>query len=112
MSDNQEQQDFWSAKAGEKWISNQREMDALLAPVLQLVLDHADLQAGETVLDLVQEQVLLMPHNWLAIQVTAKVWILRILCCIMLSVNWTVPMSLGFWQTHKPINSNQTPMTS
>lgn len=52
MSDNQEQQDFWSAKAGEKWISNQREMDALLAPVLQLVLDHADLQAGETVLDI------------------------------------------------------------
>jgi ubiquinone/menaquinone biosynthesis C-methylase UbiE len=52
MSVNQEQQDFWSSQAGEKWVRNQSEMDALLAPVLQLVLKHADLQAGETVLDI------------------------------------------------------------
>jgi ubiquinone/menaquinone biosynthesis C-methylase UbiE len=52
MGVNQEQQDFWSSDAGEKWIKNQREMDILLTPVLQLVLDHARLQVGETVLDI------------------------------------------------------------
>ena len=52
MNVNQQQQDFWSSQAGEKWVKHQRDMDALLAPVLQLVLDHAELQAGETVLDI------------------------------------------------------------
>ena len=52
MGENQEQQDFWSSQAGEKWVQHQRDMDALLAPVLQLVLDHADLKAGETVMDI------------------------------------------------------------
>lgn len=51
MSVNQEQQDFWSSEAGHKWVRYQREMDALFEPVLQLVLDHANLMAGETVLD-------------------------------------------------------------
>lgn len=52
MGENQDQQDFWSSQAGEKWVQHQRDMDALLAPVLQLVLDHADLKAGETVMDI------------------------------------------------------------
>lgn len=52
MQVNQDQQNFWSSEAGEKWVRNQHEMDTLLAPVLQLVLDHADLIAGETVLDI------------------------------------------------------------
>jgi ubiquinone/menaquinone biosynthesis C-methylase UbiE len=52
MSVNQDQQDFWSSTAGENWIKYQRDMDTLLAPVLQLVLDQAVLQLGEAVLDI------------------------------------------------------------
>lgn len=48
---NQDQKDFWSSEAGDKWVRHQRDMDALLEPVLQLILKHADLKTGESVLD-------------------------------------------------------------
>ncbi|MDX8348796.1 methyltransferase domain-containing protein [Cognatiyoonia sp. IB215446] len=51
-ADNSDQQAFWSTSAGKNWIAHQNAMDALLAPVLDLVLDRAALQPGETVLDI------------------------------------------------------------
>jgi ubiquinone/menaquinone biosynthesis C-methylase UbiE len=51
MCVNQEQQDFWSSEAGQKWVRYQHDMDRLFDPVLRLVLDTANLKAHETVLD-------------------------------------------------------------
>jgi SAM-dependent methyltransferase len=52
MSVNQEQKDFWSDQAGQKWIEYQADMDRLFDPILQLVLKEANLKTGETVLDI------------------------------------------------------------
>lgn len=51
-TDNTDQAEFWSTTAGENWVACQAAMDTLLAPVLDLVLDHAKLQPGEHVLDI------------------------------------------------------------
>lgn len=50
--DNSDQQAFWSDAAGPNWVRWQSAMDALLAPILDLVLDKAALQTGEHVLDI------------------------------------------------------------
>jgi SAM-dependent methyltransferase len=52
MSVNSEQAEFWSTQAGHKWVAQQANMDRLLAPVLDLVLQHADLRADFNVLDI------------------------------------------------------------
>lgn len=49
---NLDQREFWTHSAGPTWVSHQGDMDALLTPVLDLVLEHAGLQAGERVLDI------------------------------------------------------------
>ena len=51
MSVNHEQEEFWSSDAGDTWIAQQAAMDGLLAPVLDLVLDAAQLKSGDQVLD-------------------------------------------------------------
>ncbi|MBD3663308.1 class I SAM-dependent methyltransferase [Sulfitobacter sp. TSTF-M16] len=50
-ADNADQVAFWGGNAGEKWAAYQGQMDAQLQPVLDGVLDRADLQAGQNVLD-------------------------------------------------------------
>lgn len=49
---NAEQEEFWTDAAGPKWVTQQMQMDTLLAPVLDLVLDQAALRPGEQVLDI------------------------------------------------------------
>lgn len=48
---NADQEEFWAGDAGDKWVALQGQMDTLLQPVLDLVLDQADLPAGAHVLD-------------------------------------------------------------
>ena len=52
MSDNSDQAEFWSSDAGRTWVAEQTSMDAVLQPVLDGVLTRADLQAGQSVLDI------------------------------------------------------------
>lgn len=52
LQSNLEQKDFWSSDAGEKWVRYQQEMDELFEPVMQMVLQNANLQKGEAVLDI------------------------------------------------------------
>ncbi|KIN65091.1 Methyltransferase, UbiE/COQ5 family [Sulfitobacter noctilucicola] len=49
---NKDQEDFWRDQAGHIWVDQRAAMDAALAPVLDLVLDHARLGSGERVLDI------------------------------------------------------------
>ena len=49
---NADQAEFWSGAAGRSWVAQQSAMDALLAPVLEAVLDAAAIQTGEHVLDI------------------------------------------------------------
>ncbi|MBY5986685.1 class I SAM-dependent methyltransferase [Roseovarius atlanticus] len=49
---NTEQADHWSGKAGEVWVREQAMFDGLMAPVLDLLLDRAGLQAGDKVVDI------------------------------------------------------------
>ena len=52
MSDNSDQAEFWSSDAGRTWVAEQTSMDAVLQPVLDGVLARADLQTGQSVLDI------------------------------------------------------------
>lgn len=52
MTDNTDQRDFWTDNAGPIWIDQRATMDALLASVLEGTLARADLQAGQSVLDI------------------------------------------------------------
>ena len=49
---NADQTTFWTHEAGPKWVRHQAAMDALLAPVTELVLEHAGLAPGMAVLDI------------------------------------------------------------
>ncbi|WP_147105418.1 class I SAM-dependent methyltransferase [Tateyamaria sp. syn59] len=49
---NAEQEEFWTSDAGPNWVAEQENMDALLAPVLDLLLDRTPLKSGDTVLDI------------------------------------------------------------
>jgi SAM-dependent methyltransferase len=50
-NENDDQKAFWERFA-EHWVNHQSELDALMAPVLDRVLTHADLKPGQTVLDI------------------------------------------------------------
>lgn len=53
MSDaNIAQADYWASAAGYQWITREALLDAMMAPILGRVLHHANLQPGETVLDI------------------------------------------------------------
>ncbi|WP_299686645.1 class I SAM-dependent methyltransferase [uncultured Tateyamaria sp.] len=49
---NLDQQAFWTDSAGPAWVALQREMDTLLAPVLDVVMTRAKPGVGERVLDI------------------------------------------------------------
>ncbi|WP_299042045.1 methyltransferase domain-containing protein [uncultured Tateyamaria sp.] len=49
---NADQEEFWTEAAGPKWVAHQDGMDALLAPVLDLVMEGAALRRGDNVLDI------------------------------------------------------------
>lgn len=49
---NRDQEEFWTSAAGPKWVAQQAAMDALLAPVLDLTLEHAPLKPSDQVLDI------------------------------------------------------------
>ena len=51
QQDNTDQQDFWSRLAGPKWVDRQASMDVLFQPVLDAVLEAADLRQSNDVLD-------------------------------------------------------------
>lgn len=51
QQDNTDQQDFWSRLAGPKWVDRQASMDVLFQPVLDAVLEAANLQRSYDVLD-------------------------------------------------------------
>lgn len=50
--DNSSQIEFWNGDAGEKWVQHAGLLDHLLAPFIPAILDAADLQPGEGVLDI------------------------------------------------------------
>lgn len=52
MSGNDAQREFWSNKVGGDWVALQGIMDASFQPVLDLVLERADLKRGQSVLDI------------------------------------------------------------
>lgn len=49
---NQDQVDFWSKTPGQRWSENDHVLDATLQPVLEHLLEVANLQPGERVLDI------------------------------------------------------------
>lgn len=49
---NKGQAEFWSSEPGNKWVENAVFLDAAMAPALDCVLEAADLQPGERVLDI------------------------------------------------------------
>ncbi len=49
---NEEQIEAWNGSMGEKWAERQDRMDALLEPLSRLALEHANVGAGEVVLDI------------------------------------------------------------
>ncbi len=52
MTDNRDQQEFWTDIAGPKWAEHQRAMDALMQPILDGVISRAELKPGAQVLDI------------------------------------------------------------
>ncbi|WP_299554932.1 class I SAM-dependent methyltransferase [uncultured Tateyamaria sp.] len=49
---NAEQEEFWTSNAGPKWVAQQAQMDAVLAPVMALLMARAPLEKGDRVLDI------------------------------------------------------------
>ncbi|MFC6638123.1 methyltransferase domain-containing protein [Sulfitobacter sp. JBTF-M27] len=49
---NADQQTFWSDQAGPLWVAQMDAMDTALAPVLDLLLDRADISEGARILDI------------------------------------------------------------
>lgn len=51
MSENQQQIDHWNGPGGLKWVHAQDQLDAMLAPVTDALLERAGAQPGERVID-------------------------------------------------------------
>jgi SAM-dependent methyltransferase len=49
---NAAQAEFWSGQAGQNWVAKQAMFDGSMAPVLDVLLDHAGLTPGQRVLDI------------------------------------------------------------
>ncbi|MDP6980371.1 MAG: methyltransferase domain-containing protein [Myxococcota bacterium] len=50
-SSNAEQIEYWNSKAGQTWVASQAGVDRMLEPLTALLLERADAQDGERVLD-------------------------------------------------------------
>jgi SAM-dependent methyltransferase len=48
---NADQAAYWRGAAGQRWVDRQETLDAVLAPILQILLDRAAVSAGERVID-------------------------------------------------------------
>lgn len=51
MSANREQIEYWNGEAGATWVRAQARLDALLAPISDALLERAEIDAGDRVLD-------------------------------------------------------------
>jgi SAM-dependent methyltransferase len=49
---NMDQIDYWNGPGGERWVTHADKLDTLLSPFADAVLDEAQLQLGESVLDI------------------------------------------------------------
>lgn len=49
---NKEQAEHWSGASGDTWVAKQPMFDALMAPVLDLLMAHAELRSGMRVIDI------------------------------------------------------------
>ncbi len=49
---NADQIDYWNGEAGQKWVANSDLLDAMLAPYAKRILEAANLQSGERVIDI------------------------------------------------------------
>jgi SAM-dependent methyltransferase len=49
---NADQADYWGGAAGQRWVSGQETLDAVMAPVLDILLDRAAPAVGERVVDI------------------------------------------------------------
>ena len=49
--DNSAQVEYWNGKAGERWVEEAAQLDRMLSPFIQAVIDAADIGSGECVLD-------------------------------------------------------------
>src|SRR5689334_13223514 len=49
---NADQIAFWNGPAGQCWVERQKTQDALLAPVSDVLIEHARIEAGERVIDI------------------------------------------------------------
>ncbi|GLH75781.1 methyltransferase [Bradyrhizobium sp. SSBR45G] len=50
--ENAEQIAFWNGAGGERWVARRAEIDAMLVPVQEALLERAAIQTGERVLDI------------------------------------------------------------
>lgn len=48
---NSDQYDAWNGESGNRWVANADRRDHVLAPIADLILDHARIAIGENVLD-------------------------------------------------------------
>jgi len=49
---NADQAAYWNGPAGQRWIDRQEMQDAVLAPISEVLLDHARVAQGERVVDI------------------------------------------------------------
>lgn len=50
--DNQQQSEFWNGDAGQRWVTFSERLDAMLLPFAGLILDAANIEPQDTVLDI------------------------------------------------------------
>ena len=50
-SDNQEQAEYWNGQAGDTWVESVDQIDRILSPVTEILLDRAAVERDERVLD-------------------------------------------------------------
>ena len=49
---NADQIGFWNGPGGQRWTARQEAQDALLAPVSEILIDRANIKAGERIVDI------------------------------------------------------------
>lgn len=52
LNANKDQIDYWNGEAGHRWVAEQERLDAMMAETTLALLDAADPQSGEAVLDI------------------------------------------------------------
>ena len=52
MTNNEQQSDYWNGDAGTRWVKFSDRLDAMLSPFAEQILDKANIQPHETILDI------------------------------------------------------------